>query len=83
MTKEHAQFFKSALEYDGEECDLREDYSGRGMMGKQTCGIVFSGPTILMASVLTYIKENEIPHSQIPDLEIIKVDNMGMDVIWY
>ena len=83
MTKEHCQFFKQALEYCGEEANVREDYSGRGMFGRTTFGIVFSGTTILMECVLTYIKETEADLSELPDLPSIRQDNMGRDTIWY
>lgn len=83
MTKEHAEFFQKALDYCGEECEIKEDYSGRGMFGKTTYGIVFAGPTILMESVLTYIKETEVEYEDIPDLASLRSDNMGMSIIWY
>ena len=58
MTIQLANFLKNALEYDGKEAEIRERYSGRGMFGRETVGIVFSSPTILLESILTYIKEN-------------------------
>jgi hypothetical protein len=35
MTKEHAEFFKEALDNDGVyPIEIRDNYSGRGMYGK-------------------------------------------------
>ena len=83
MTKEHAEFLVNALEYDGQEGELYEDYSGRGMMGKTTYGVVFSHESILFTAVMTYLKENPSLVSSIPDFEKIKTDNMGREIIWY
>lgn len=83
MTKEQAEFIVNALEYDGQEGELYEGYSGRGMMGKETCGVVFEHESILFTSVMTYLKENPEMVRQIPDFEKIRSDNMGPEIIWY
>ena len=81
MTKELADFFKNALEYAGEDAEVREDYSGRGMFGKTTIGTVFASPTLLMAAVLDYVRETK---AEIPlDFESIRQDNIGLKIIWY
>lgn len=83
MTKEHAEFLVNALDYDGQEGELYEDYSGRGMMGETTYGVVFPSESILFTAVMTYLKENPHLAETIPDFEKIKSDNMGRDIIWY
>lgn len=83
MTIELANFLKFALEYGGEEAEILETYSGRGMFGRETVGIVFSSQTILLESILAYIKENPGVETQIPDFDKIQSDNMGRDVIYY
>lgn len=81
MTKELANFFKSALEYAGEDAKVIEDYSGRGMYGKTTFGIVFHASVLLMPAVLDYIRETQ---PEIPLVENnIRQDNIGRDFIWY
>lgn len=83
MTKEQAEFIVNALEYDGQEAELYEGYSGRGMMGKETWGVVFEHEAILFTSVMTYLKENPELVRQIPDFEKVQADNMGRQIIWY
>jgi hypothetical protein len=81
MTKDLCSFFKNAIEYAGEEAEIQEDYSGRGMYGQKTRGIVFNSETILMENVLGYIRDTGV---KIPaDFGHIRTDNMGRDVIWY
>ena len=81
MTQELAEFFKEALEYGGEEPEIVSNYSGRGMMGKTTFGIIFPSETLLMACVLDYIRETG---AQIPiNFDKIKSDNCANEVIWY
>lgn len=82
MTKEHANFIKNALEYVGEEVEVRE-YSGRGMMGRTTFGVVFDHYCLLIPAILDFIKENEIPYKDIPNLKSLRQDNMGRGLVIY
>ena len=58
MTKEQAEFLVKATEYTGnQEIDLRDNYSGRGMFGSQTYGVVVSSLPLLFADTIQFIKE--------------------------
>ena len=83
MTKQNAQFLKDCLEYSGEEGELYEDYSGRNMYGKTTCGVVFDHETLLMTAVLSFLKENPELAKEIPEFDKIQADNIGRSIIWY
>ncbi len=83
MTKEQAEFIVNALDYDGQDGELYEGYSGRGMMGKETWGVVFEHESILFTALMTYLKENPELTRQIPDFDKIRADNMGRQIIWY
>lgn len=98
MTKEAALFLKEASENAGNECDIRENYSGRGMYGRTTCGVVVASLATLLADVIQYVGENihdidedgegtaghtEYVGKEIPDMSDLSVDNMAMDVIVY
>lgn len=88
MTKDEAQFLKQATEYFGnQEIDVRDDYSGRGMMGRTTYGIVVSSWSMLMSDVIAYIKEcgQDNPNfiKDIPDFNTFSVDSVARDIILY
>lgn len=57
MKIEMAKFLKEASENAGNECKIREEYSGRGMYGKTTVGIVVDSQEQLLADVIQYVKE--------------------------
>ena len=40
MTEEQANKMVEVVEQSGYDCDIREDYSGRGMYGRTTYGVV-------------------------------------------
>lgn len=46
MDRELAEAIVEAIENNGGEAELREDYSGRGMYGKTTTGVVFDGDLV-------------------------------------
>ncbi len=84
MTKEQANFLENASNYCGnQDIEVREDYSGRGMMGKTTFGVVVSSQSMLFVDTIVYIKENELKNDDIPDFNDFRTDNMGRDVILY
>lgn len=88
MTKEQAEFIEKAYDYMGEEIDVRSDYSGRGMFGKSTYGIVIQNPADMLCIVMQYIKEELIGGGEdlydiIPDFGRFKLDNMGLRTIAY
>lgn len=88
MTIKAAQFLVNVMENAGETAELYENYSGRGMYGKTTTGVTVSHPLLLITTLIEYIKQME-PESfaedrkNIPDIETLRWDNMGMDTIIY
>lgn len=92
MTKEMAKFLKEASENAGNECDIRENYSGRCMYGKTTCGVEVNSVAQLLADVIQYISEHVEDDDGTPtawtgplppDPENFRVDNMGLGIIVY
>lgn len=57
MKIEVAKFLKEASENAGNECEIREDYSGRGMFGRITVGVVVDSQGQLLVDVIQYVKE--------------------------
>ena len=72
MKLENAQKIVSSLERIGVEASLYENYSGRGMFGTATTGIVVGSA----GSVETTMKMLGIEDS-------CRTDSMGLDVIVY
>ena len=87
MTKEQANFLVRATEYAGnQEIDLRDSYSGRGMYGKTTYGVVVSSLPMLFVDTIQYIKEfgeDSKFIEEIPDFDDFRTDNMARDIIIY
>lgn len=94
MTTELAQFLKKASDHCGsQDCEVREDYSGRGMCGKTTAGVVVASVTELLLNVVQYVKETvefadhgeqyaeNLP--EVSDMASLRTDNMGRDTILY
>jgi hypothetical protein len=98
MTKEMAMFLVECSENAGNEASLREDYSGRGMYGRTTCGVVVDSQVQLLADVIAWVNEQigeEVSEvysrgvidtwngGKIPDVSSFSVDNMGNQTILY
>jgi len=86
MTKEQAEFFINALEYNGIEAELREDYSGRGMYGKTTFAVVTEKTHLIISAILRYLPNLEPEeYVELPDFSnfTLKQDSMGLGVILY
>jgi len=94
MTKEQAEFLREASDFCGnQDCEIYEDYSGRGMYGAKTTGIVVNSLTVLLCDVITFVQDNIEPNEDrgvnewfgpnVPDCSDLSQDNMGMDVILY
>ena len=82
MKRELAQLIADAI--DGEVC---EDYSGRGMYGRTTCGVVFDGhPGDVCASLINLSGEIE-DLKKAGDLDemvdSLHFDSLGLDTIIY
>ena len=94
MTKELAEFLKEASENAGNECEIYETYSGRGMFGRTTCGVVVDSVGQLLSDVLGYVSEcigeddegNPVhwDGGKFPDeVGEFRTDNMAMQTIVY
>lgn len=80
----------AAAEENGDEMNLYNNYSGRGMMGQTTDGITFSAMSdlykaIAIASVRVHDGEHaDLTHDDfVSDIAGIRFDNMGRDKIAY
>jgi len=83
MIKEHANFFKEALDNDGvSPVEIRDGYSGRGMYGEQTFAIVVDDVCDLIPALLRQAQED--PES-VPDFSLFKLrqDSMGLGIVLY
>lgn len=84
MTDVQAEFIKAACDHAGVECEIRVGYSGRGMFGARTYGIVIAHAGIASKAVAAYKRTLPKPVLKtVPSLNGLKQDNMGMDVILY
>jgi hypothetical protein len=74
---------KKIVNCSNESLRIHEDYSGRGMMGVTTAGIVGSH-TDLYISVECYLEQNPMEDCS-PEqfIDEFRSDSMGMDFIWY
>jgi hypothetical protein len=83
-----ARFICDAVQDAGGECDVYEQYRGRGM-STETTGVVVTSETVVISSLLTYIKENVNSNSEwsgaLPnfDAQYFRVDNIGRRIIIY
>jgi hypothetical protein len=91
MTKEFANFLQLAAAENGHDCEIREDYSGRGMMGNTTHAVIVDDVGDLMCDVIDYIKQNMTEGDAIttydghplPDTECLRRDNCARQTILY
>jgi hypothetical protein len=88
MTSEAANFLVNVADSYGIEARLRDDYSGRGMYGSSTHGIVTDEPIHLLSCAIDYAA-SEAAYDEntdnIPNFseERFSTDNMGYDTIIY
>lgn len=80
-----AETLKNAMLDMGEECRIYDNYSGRGMRGKSTTGIVVDNITDLITAILVnaYYFVNSEGESIFEDINYLKIDNLGMKTIIY
>ena len=71
------------LEYLGHTASVHEDYSGRGMFGETTPGIVSNAPAVLVGHLLAHAIMTHAPKTRPMELLPLRWDNMGMDIIYY
>jgi hypothetical protein len=72
-----------SLDLDGAELKLREDYSGRGMYGRSTGGIICDSTGAFIQAVAAYAQENPDDDDLVPELRNIRQDSMGRQIIFY
>lgn len=95
MTKDFADFLVMVCEHCGnQEADLRENYSGRGMYGAETCAIVVNSQTQLISDLVQFMADNVCDTNEgqenqgwcggpIPDVDSLRIDSMGRGVVIY
>lgn len=95
MTIELANFLMKAAKNAGHDARLCNDYSGRGMCGETTVGIVVDSVPQLLADGIQYVSEQicdfcddntslkEWTGGTIPDVTQFRTDNMGHQIIIY
>ena len=84
MEKELAEKVVEGLEALGIDAELREEYSGRGMFGKVTAGIVSRRlEDILFVMGAVAAEQYGFENISMFPLEKIRSDNMARDVIVY
>ena len=93
MTKETANFLVMVTEHCGnQEADLRENYSGRGMYGRETCAIVVDNQMQLVSDLIQFMGDNVVDDNprglaweggNIPDINSLRIDSMGRGVVIY
>ena len=90
MELKTAEFLKDQIENIGESCEIHEDYSGRGMFGNTTTGIVVENVSHVMRALAEFAKSNsglELTEEEFVALDDIaggfRSDSMAMDTILY
>lgn len=86
MTKEAAEYIKTASEEAGHECDVRSDYSGRCMYGRETYAVVVDSFAQMFDDVIEHIRSTVDAHDDsgevnVPEIGLLRQDNMGRDSV--
>lgn len=66
-----------------EDEDVRNDYSGRGMYGKECFGITCGQEQLIKFVVAYAIAAAERGETDLDWLSDVRSDSMGMSTIWY
>jgi len=85
MDKELAETIVEAIENDnGNEARIYENYSGRGMYGSKTTGVVAKSMSSIMSAIINnahiLINDDNEPKYNVGDF---RSDNLGYDIIVY
>ena len=91
MQKVIAEAIVEAMEEQGYEASVREGYSGRGMFGKETTGIVTDSVGTVIQAILSDLLEESSIIRQVAeendispfDIDHISIDSMGLNTIIY
>lgn len=85
MNKKLAQFIVDAVDCE-DDARIYEEYSGRGMFGDTTTGVVVNSWSEVLKGVLIYAAENGISEElrdTIFELRNFRSDNLGRQMIIY
>jgi hypothetical protein len=79
MKQEVAEYLVDACQFNGIDAEIREDYSGRGMFGKTTHGVVVNDSSMssVLSAVINYGNDDGI------EVNGFDTDSMGMGFIIY
>ena len=86
MKIEEASFYYNAVKsqiISDTSPRILDNYSGRGMIGKTTVGVIIPNFNMLLPAVLQYARENKLKWSDLPDTKTIRHDNMGNNTVIY
>lgn len=97
MTKQEAELLHEAMEKMLEECDVNEndfkskiveEYSGRGMYGKETYALIINSFTSLLRALMTFpeLLYDEDDGNSIATNQIIsnfQTDKLGTSIVIY
>lgn len=84
-----AELVKKAADYNDYDISIYKEYSGRGMFGETTTGLVCSDINVLI-KVIAFASKMFTPDDNylffedfLNDLLPVKMDSLGKDVIFY
>jgi len=83
MTESAMQEIVTAAEALGLNITAYPDYSGRGMYGDKTCGVVIKNVGDLLVAVCEAVRNHDDPDDFVEDIRCVKTDSMGRDMIVY
>jgi hypothetical protein len=83
MKAEHAEQIVAAAEAAGLAVTADAHYSGRGMDGEETSGIIFPGLPTLLVAVAEAVRASQDPDDLIGGLWGVRTDSLGRDTVAY
>lgn len=85
MGRELAEAIIEAIECSGAEAKLRENYSGRGMYGETTCGVVTDESLVFVIGSVISAPELFAEDEGFAkfDVGVLRSDSMGLGIIIY
>lgn len=88
MKEVTARFLTQIIEEIGESANFRDDYSGRGMFGKETCAVDVDSVSHLVGALANFALSefalNEEEKEALEELsEGLRQDSMGFGIVLY
>lgn len=78
MDKKQAEFIRDAVEAYGEEAEMYDGYSGRGMFGERTWAVDIPADLDLAAAVARHMRRlSREEFAAAPELDGLRRDQMG------